>query len=701
MPALNNMLQPNSKLQQGRYDIIRHLSSGGMGAVYKAKDNHLNIDVEIKVAQASQAELLEAFKREVDILARLNHVALPNVLDHFTESEHQYLVMNFIEGQDLDELLRGRGQAFSVEEVLQCSEQILNVLDYLRSQDVIHGDIQPKNLKWDGKNKVTLLNFGVAKRKEANQTHEASSSARDITSDYSSLEQHEGKNTDQQSDFYALGATLYHLMTNEKPDDALKRSRVIGLHKTDRLRSAHELVSQIPAHISDALKKMMELDRTKRPKDVAEIRKLLFPDSRRWVLKLTQSTLALFMTFLGFPLSEFLEPYRWVIALYLLGIWVVLTVIELRPIPMSRLRWAGFAIAVVVIGLFGMSFAGFLPGLIPTDASSGQTSNPVVLQGTPLPQDLAVISAENASELREIARWDKEEVNEVAYSSDSKLLAVAGLNGVYLYDVQAGKEIDFLSRDESINTIAFSADRRLLAAGSNNNSVQLWDVSDASNGKFLETLDGHADEVQSVSFSLDGTYLASGSEDNMVRLWHVKDRQLFHTFEGHTDEVTSVSFSPDGSYLASGSKDDTVRLWSVSDKEFLDYFGGHEYAVQSVSFTPDGSYLASGSRDDTVRLWRVSDGQLLHSFQLQEDTYLVTSVSFTPDGSVLASGGCTKLYEMSCLAGEVRLWRVSDGQLLHRLEHSDSVNSVSFSPDGRILASGWNYGTIRLWGVRE
>ena len=130
------MLAPNSTLQQGRYRIPRrgHLSSDGMGAVYEAFDNRLQTKVAIKEALESDPALLRAFEKEALRLARLHHAALPNVLDHFTEYQRQYLVMRFIEGEDLGEMLNRRAPPFPVAQVLEWGHQLL---DGVQSQKMI------------------------------------------------------------------------------------------------------------------------------------------------------------------------------------------------------------------------------------------------------------------------------------------------------------------------------------------------------------------------------------------------------------------------------------------------------------------------------------------------------------------------------------------------------------------------------------
>jgi len=156
---------PNHTLLHNRYRIEKKIGQGGMGAVYKAYDETLRTMVAVKEAHVSDKVLLAAFHMEAIRLARLRHPALPNVTDHFVDGHRQYLVMEYIEGEDLGEMLAKRGKPFSVAEVLGWGSQLLAVLEYLHRQQppIIHRDIKPPNLKLMPDKTLILLDFGLAK----------------------------------------------------------------------------------------------------------------------------------------------------------------------------------------------------------------------------------------------------------------------------------------------------------------------------------------------------------------------------------------------------------------------------------------------------------------------------------------------------------------------------------------------------------
>src|SRR5688572_29188184 len=140
-----------------------------MGAVYRAVDQKFGSIVAIKQTFYGDAQLTEAFEREARLLNVLHHPILPHVSDHFTENDGHFLVMEYIEGDDVSNLLK-QGTIFPVDSIMRWALDILDGLDYLHSQDppIIHRDIKPNNLKLTTRGKIMLLDFGMAKETSAN-----------------------------------------------------------------------------------------------------------------------------------------------------------------------------------------------------------------------------------------------------------------------------------------------------------------------------------------------------------------------------------------------------------------------------------------------------------------------------------------------------------------------------------------------------
>jgi len=300
------MLSANDILRD-RYKIIRLLGQGGMGAVYEAHDNVFDTSVALKEiivdlssAQNTKAqELLHlAFEREAKLLAKISHETFPHVKDYFSDNNRQFLVMELVDGEDLATLLKDRGCAFPASDIINWTDQLLDGLDYLHTQNppIIHRDLKPQNLKLTTRGKMKLLDFGIAKGTDAgsantvtNQTFVAA------TLNYSPIEQmlrvidptflavithkYAGQidpileqNADVTSDIYALGATLYNLLTNTPPIEAVKRAVEVWDGKPDPLRSPSDINPQVPKEVSDFIMKSMEINRDDRFASASEMR---------------------------------------------------------------------------------------------------------------------------------------------------------------------------------------------------------------------------------------------------------------------------------------------------------------------------------------------------------------------------------------------------------------------------------------------
>lgn len=210
-----------------RYLVLRKLSEGGMGAVYVAEDTTLANRVcavkEMLPYYTTPQEKEDAerlFLREVKMLATLRHPGIPQIYDYFIELDHYYYVMEFIEGENLEDRAATRGGRLPEREVIEFARQMADILDYLssRPEPVIHRDIKPANLILDKTtNTVKLVDFGLAKADAATTVQKKSAALG--TRGYAPPEQYQGR-SEPKSDIYALGATLHHMLSGEDPANA-------------------------------------------------------------------------------------------------------------------------------------------------------------------------------------------------------------------------------------------------------------------------------------------------------------------------------------------------------------------------------------------------------------------------------------------------------------------------------------------------
>ncbi len=261
-----------------RYRITRLIGQGGMGAVYCGHDPVLDRPIAIKqlltdpiIGEQPLEQMREQFLREAKSLASLHHPNLPRVTDYFTHGPHQYLVMDYIEGQSLQDTLKANSPGLDEDQVLDWADQLLTALDYIHQRNLVHRDIKPANIRLTPDGRIFLVDFGLVKSYDAAHPKTMTLIHGLGTIEYASPEQFDpDSHTDQRSDLYSLGATLYHLLAGEAPSSVSKRISDPNSFLPLRVHNGN-----ISPEVEHVILRAMELERARRFASAGDMREAL------------------------------------------------------------------------------------------------------------------------------------------------------------------------------------------------------------------------------------------------------------------------------------------------------------------------------------------------------------------------------------------------------------------------------------------
>ena len=538
----------------------------------------------------------------------------------------------------------GSGRRSFFRSAAHIGRQVAAGLSYAHTRGIVHRDIKPSNLLLDTQGVVWITDFGLAKASDDGLTQTG-----DIlgTVRYMAPERFRGEG-DGRADVYALGLTLYELLTLRPAFDSPDRLQLIEKIKTQDPPRPRALDPRIPRDLETIVLKAIDKD----PKGRYGSADALAADLRRF-------------------LDD--EP------------------IHARPVgPLERAWiWAKRRPAAAALLLVSVAAVVALGVVVTALVYNSQLKS--ALQQTQQAKGKAEAATREAERHKYFhhvavayAEWREGNVGRMKPLLEDCPADHRNWEWNYLERLCHPELVTLQGMTSGAWGLAFSPDGKYVASGGNDFTVKIWD---ATTCQLIHSLTGHSNVIADLAFSPDGKRLASTSTDNTVRVWDVATGRVVHTLKGHTSSVWNPVFGPDGAWLATSDCDGTVKFWDLGTGKELRTLSGPTKGVHGEALGPDGNRLASTGHDGIVRVWDAATGRVEH--QLKGHTGIVWNAVFSPDGHRLASVGQDKT---------VRVWDLTTGQRLHTLiGHSGDIWSVTFSPDGSQLASGSVDQTVRVW----
>jgi WD40 repeat protein/serine/threonine protein kinase len=638
----------------------------------------------------------------------------------------------------------GQSDAQYFRGVARIGVQAAEALSYAHQQGILHRDVKPSNLLLDTQGTIWVTDFGLAKAEDSEEL----TSAGDIvgTVRYMAPERFKG-HADPRSDVYALGLTLYEMLTLRAAFESSDRARLIDRITRESPPAPRKFDARIPRDLETVVLKAIAREPAARYPTAAALAEDLqrfLADRPIWARRITWAG----------------HTWRWC---------------RRNPV-VAGLMTTVAALLVVTVAVLAVSNARISGALDLTREANDElerTNNKLEQTNDKLEQTLYyqwIAAAANARDKNRAARaeefldrcrlrgWEWHYLKRlpfatfpevghnlkiilrVAFSRDGELLAAAGIDGqVSVWDARTGKPVfDLVDAHKGmIRGLAFSSDNRYLVTGGQDDRVKVWD---ARTGEFKWDLplhgpavlvaltfspDGHqlaaSDQDQKIwvwnfetgnrtrldstdrlvihglEFSADGETLLSVSTEGVVTAWDVATRAASPVFDARLPGVQVAAFSPDRGLIALGNEHGTVRVlradpWRVACPD-LD---AHTSPVQAMAFGSGGDRLATSAADMSVRIWDMRTGQEALSADLPGQR--ANALAFSPDGHRLAAGSnaraVVRILDGTPLEGP------GDGGQVATLEgHRHTVAWLAYSPNGERIASA-GYGTVKVWDAR-
>jgi serine/threonine protein kinase len=601
-----------------RYLAVQPIGQGGFGRTFKAIDEDKpskpfcaikQFFPQIEGTTAAQ-KAAELFTQEASALEQLDYPNIPKLLAYFiTPDGRQYLVQEFIDGQNLKDELAQHGK-FSAVQIRELLTTILSTLEYIHQLGFIHRDIKPENIiRRTDNRQLYLVDFGAAKLAALDRPQLPGTTIG--TPEFMAPEQGWGRSFPS-SDLYSLGVTCLNLLTGVSPFNLFDDNLGTWIWQDS-------LTTQIDPQLATIIDKLIQpkpIDRYPTVRAAIDALQVVIP-----TINPSQSNISAPATSLSIPITS---PQQSNISLAPIA----------TPVPKQNISynwqedyifvWHNKPVNTIDISTNGQYLI------------SGDNGGTVAIWNLTMPQQPIGTYCNNNP------------IYALAISPDCTYIASGDKNRrVQLRRRESlHNSLRELTEDAGlVHSVKFSPDGQILASGGADRRIRLWNPN---TGKIISTLNEQQQSIMAMQFMPNGKILVSAGADRSIQFWDIENKQLLKTIQSHEQSINALAISKDGQLIISGSSDRTVQIRQLgtSTPQILT---GHQESVQAVAISPDGKTIASGSIDGMVNLWDVDTKALTHSFQAHQGA--VKSIVFQINGKFLITASLDRT---------IKIWRATN-----------------------------------------
>jgi serine/threonine protein kinase/WD40 repeat protein len=683
-----------------RYDIRESIHKSDLIGIYKAYDTKLERFVLIKTILHSSdysKEAVDFFLAESRSLAKLAHPNIAKVLDFGYENGNLYLVSEFVPGVSLSDMMNN---PMPWQTAINIILPLTNALIYAHSRGIIHRDLKPDNIIINTDDQPILSDFSLMRIIEEEETRDMTGTNVGLGSPgYISPEQGQGLTVDFRSDIYSLGVIFFEMVTGKKLFYATSSMEIVIQHIMADPPKPRSIIPTLPKMVETVILNALSKDREKRYQTMEE-----FSDALKEVIEVSNRQ----------KNKSSRRPTR--LIAFSVGAILLLTVVGLLIRNQISATTSTTPDAINTIPA-QVDTPRITPSPVSASATpapstptpSTTTSNDLfdfyqlsalpVIAGTKLPASQQ-LTVNNIGAIRELARWEKPVIRQIALINNDRVMLAATSAGIYFYDPNDLTARFFFDTQGALAAFTVSDDGAWVATADVNGAISVWNVLDGRLLYHLQDKDYTAKNIRSMDFSPDKSKLIFSDSSKNIHFWNLAQNQYYPFKARLGANANKVLFLNEGSTVISGGDENRIMFWDVASADLIREMNlPTTQTINDMALSADNRYVAVALDEAYIEIWDLFAKQKINTIKDPNIFGSFTSITFQPNQSTILTGSADGLIRSWNVSGASPLWEVTSANQSDHPEAVNPVESVMVTRDGNRFVVKFADGLIETWDL--